>query len=299
MLIAVRAACARNDQCTQPLPHRANRQTRCRRRRRRGRRPSAGRRAELPPGNPNAHFSVSLDLVCGQTRACRRLEPDIGQIAPSRSTVGLQRISSGRVSQRFGIAAASPDAAEPTGPPPTSRRALIVVQTPRLFDHRPREERGENRFGCALAERFARRRATGSGSGLVAASALRFEHRDGLCALREDRRRCERQRDRARDGYHDQRMADQTVVVQASSTSWSGSPDMCMNLVGGVPVVSWTIRKMLDDIPHARVIVAAPGSDALGRSRQSRSRFRPAASRYASTRRERWPGSRLHVGARR
>jgi 2-polyprenyl-3-methyl-5-hydroxy-6-metoxy-1,4-benzoquinol methylase/spore coat polysaccharide biosynthesis protein SpsF (cytidylyltransferase family) len=59
-------------------------------------------------------------------------------------------------------------------------------------------------------------------------------------------------------------MADQAVVVQASSTSWSGSPDMCMNLVGGVPVVSWTIRKLLNDIPNARVIVAAPESDALG-----------------------------------
>ena len=39
---------------------------------------------------------------------------------------------------------------------------------------------------------------------------------------------------------------------------------MCMNLVGGLPVVSWTIRKLLDDIPDARVVIAAPGSDANG-----------------------------------
>ena len=54
------------------------------------------------------------------------------------------------------------------------------------------------------------------------------------------------------------------MVVQASSTSWSGSADMCMNLVGDLPVVSWTIRKMLDEIPDARVIIAAPGKDAQG-----------------------------------
>lgn len=56
----------------------------------------------------------------------------------------------------------------------------------------------------------------------------------------------------------------QTVIVQASSTSWSGSADMCMNLVGELPVVSWTIRKILDDMPDARVILAAPESDANG-----------------------------------
>jgi 2-polyprenyl-3-methyl-5-hydroxy-6-metoxy-1,4-benzoquinol methylase len=59
-------------------------------------------------------------------------------------------------------------------------------------------------------------------------------------------------------------MADQVVVVQASSTSWSGSADMCMNLVAQSPVVSWTIRKMLDEVPGARVIIAAPESDAQG-----------------------------------
>jgi 2-polyprenyl-3-methyl-5-hydroxy-6-metoxy-1,4-benzoquinol methylase/spore coat polysaccharide biosynthesis protein SpsF (cytidylyltransferase family) len=39
---------------------------------------------------------------------------------------------------------------------------------------------------------------------------------------------------------------------------------MCMNLVAQSPVVFWTIRKMLDDIPGARIIIAAPESDAHG-----------------------------------
>jgi 2-polyprenyl-3-methyl-5-hydroxy-6-metoxy-1,4-benzoquinol methylase len=59
-------------------------------------------------------------------------------------------------------------------------------------------------------------------------------------------------------------MGGQRVIVQASSTSWSGSPDMCMNRVDGEPVVSWTIRKMLDDVPRSHVVVAAPASDAGG-----------------------------------
>jgi 2-polyprenyl-3-methyl-5-hydroxy-6-metoxy-1,4-benzoquinol methylase/spore coat polysaccharide biosynthesis protein SpsF (cytidylyltransferase family) len=39
---------------------------------------------------------------------------------------------------------------------------------------------------------------------------------------------------------------------------------MCMNLVGDHPVVWWTIRKMLDELPSSRVIIAAPESDARG-----------------------------------
>lgn len=81
---------------------------------------------------------------------------------------------------------------------------------------------------------------------------------------RERGRRPERERHGGRGSYHYERMADQTVVVQASSTSWSGSADMCLNLVGESPVVSWTIRKMLDEVPDARVIIAAPESDANG-----------------------------------
>lgn len=39
---------------------------------------------------------------------------------------------------------------------------------------------------------------------------------------------------------------------------------MCMNVVGDAPVVSWTIRKMLADVPGARIVIAAPSSDAHG-----------------------------------
>lgn len=60
-------------------------------------------------------------------------------------------------------------------------------------------------------------------------------------------------------------MSEQLVVVQASSTSWSGSADLCMNLVDGFPVVHWTVRKLLDEIPgQPRVVIAAPESDTGG-----------------------------------
>jgi 2-polyprenyl-3-methyl-5-hydroxy-6-metoxy-1,4-benzoquinol methylase/spore coat polysaccharide biosynthesis protein SpsF (cytidylyltransferase family) len=57
---------------------------------------------------------------------------------------------------------------------------------------------------------------------------------------------------------------DQQVIVQASSTSWSGAPDMCMNEVDGVPAVWRTVEKVLDEIDGARVILAAPSADASG-----------------------------------
>jgi 2-polyprenyl-3-methyl-5-hydroxy-6-metoxy-1,4-benzoquinol methylase/spore coat polysaccharide biosynthesis protein SpsF (cytidylyltransferase family) len=66
---------------------------------------------------------------------------------------------------------------------------------------------------------------------------------------------------------------DQTVIVQASSTSWSGAPDMCMNEVDGVPVVWRTVSKVLGAIDGSHVILAAPSSDASGP-------FAGAAARY-------------------
>src|SRR5262249_28156839 len=57
---------------------------------------------------------------------------------------------------------------------------------------------------------------------------------------------------------------DQYVIVQASSMSWSGAPDMCMNEVDGVPVVWQTVGKILAEIEGSRAILAAPSTDASG-----------------------------------
>ena len=66
---------------------------------------------------------------------------------------------------------------------------------------------------------------------------------------------------------------DQYVIVQASSMSWSGAPDMCMNEVDGVPVVWRTVAKVLAEIEGSRVILAAPSTDASGAFANAASRF--------------------------
>ena len=53
-------------------------------------------------------------------------------------------------------------------------------------------------------------------------------------------------------------------IVQASSRSWSGGKDLCMNLVDGFPVIYWTLRKIIDNFPEANVVVAAPEFDENG-----------------------------------
>lgn len=54
-------------------------------------------------------------------------------------------------------------------------------------------------------------------------------------------------------------------LVQASSVSWSGGPDLCMNLVNGHPVVYWTIKKIYDNFEDAIVTVIAPKFDENGK----------------------------------
>ena len=53
-------------------------------------------------------------------------------------------------------------------------------------------------------------------------------------------------------------------IVQASSLSWSGGRDICMNLVNGLPVVSHTIKRILQNFPHSQVVIAAPAFDEGG-----------------------------------
>jgi 2-polyprenyl-3-methyl-5-hydroxy-6-metoxy-1,4-benzoquinol methylase/spore coat polysaccharide biosynthesis protein SpsF (cytidylyltransferase family) len=52
-----------------------------------------------------------------------------------------------------------------------------------------------------------------------------------------------------------------TVVVQASSVSWHGGADLCMNALNGVPVVKTTIEKFLNYSADVNVIMAAPEFD--------------------------------------
>lgn len=54
------------------------------------------------------------------------------------------------------------------------------------------------------------------------------------------------------------------IIVQGSSRSWSGSPDSCMNLVDGSPVIYWTLKKLIENFPGARIVIAAPLFDKEG-----------------------------------
>jgi 2-polyprenyl-3-methyl-5-hydroxy-6-metoxy-1,4-benzoquinol methylase len=53
-------------------------------------------------------------------------------------------------------------------------------------------------------------------------------------------------------------------LVQASSVSWSGGPDLCMNVVDGQPVVYWTVARIFENFPEAEVVIIAPGFDREG-----------------------------------
>jgi len=70
-------------------------------------------------------------------------------------------------------------------------------------------------------------------------------------------------------------MSDLVFIVQASSTSWSGGQDLCMNEVDGLPVVYWTVKRIFDSNPDAKVVVAAPAFDRGGRLEFLFERFGP------------------------
>lgn len=52
------------------------------------------------------------------------------------------------------------------------------------------------------------------------------------------------------------------VVVQASSRSWSGGADLCMNLMGEFPVIRHTVERLRSS--YDRIIIAAPEFDRGG-----------------------------------
>lgn len=61
--------------------------------------------------------------------------------------------------------------------------------------------------------------------------------------------------------------------MQASSISWTGIPDLCMNHVNGHPAVYWTIRKIFECFDDADVTVIAPEFDAAGLLNELRTHF--------------------------
>lgn len=59
---------------------------------------------------------------------------------------------------------------------------------------------------------------------------------------------------------------DQTIyiAVQSSSVNWSGGKNLDVKEIKGQPVVFWTIKKVIDDIPNASLTILAPKFDENG-----------------------------------
>lgn len=64
------------------------------------------------------------------------------------------------------------------------------------------------------------------------------------------------------------------VAIQASSTSWMGGRDICMNPIDGQPVIYWTIRNVLENFGDVSVTIVAPGFDKDGELNDIASQFR-------------------------
>ncbi len=52
------------------------------------------------------------------------------------------------------------------------------------------------------------------------------------------------------------------VLVQASSTSWGGGINLCMNPIDGVPALSHTLTRLRVFFPLSRIVIVAPAFDA-------------------------------------
>lgn len=59
-------------------------------------------------------------------------------------------------------------------------------------------------------------------------------------------------------------MTQTTLIIQASSRSWSGGPDLCMNQVEGKSAISRTVEQALNAFPNSPLIVVAPEFDQGG-----------------------------------
>lgn len=76
----------------------------------------------------------------------------------------------------------------------------------------------------------------------------------------------------------------QRFLVQGSSVSWSGGPDMCMNKADGHPAIYWTVKKIFANVPDATVTVIAPAFDKGGALEFLRKEFagRPFDIQYSN-----------------
>ena len=54
------------------------------------------------------------------------------------------------------------------------------------------------------------------------------------------------------------------VMIQASSRSWSGGRDICINPVQGKPAICHTVERLRQALPEARITIAAPAFDSEG-----------------------------------
>jgi hypothetical protein len=55
-----------------------------------------------------------------------------------------------------------------------------------------------------------------------------------------------------------------SIIVQASSKSWGGGSDLCMNELNGKPVIWHTINRLKSKFNSNKIIIAAPEFDAGG-----------------------------------
>ena len=53
-------------------------------------------------------------------------------------------------------------------------------------------------------------------------------------------------------------------IIQASSRSWSGGRDVCMNSYQGRPAIAQLVARLFDWFPAAELVVAAPAFDQDG-----------------------------------
>ena len=61
--------------------------------------------------------------------------------------------------------------------------------------------------------------------------------------------------------------------IQASSKSWSGGRDLCMNEIEGNPIIFWTIKKIIDNFEDSRVALICPAFDEDGGLGKLKSQF--------------------------
>lgn len=70
-------------------------------------------------------------------------------------------------------------------------------------------------------------------------------------------------------------------IVQASSKSWGGDIEHCMNDVNGYPAIYWTIKRIYDNFSSANVTIVAPQFDVDGDLNKMKEHFPKLKILYA------------------